>query len=262
MEHNHFLYAVKLFGAKNYVAISQFVGTRTPKQVRTHAQKYQMKLQREAKKRRAQAAAVVAVTAPGAAAAAAAAAAAMCGGGERGLPLAGLAGMPGMAGMPFMSVPMALPGLQEGFGVEGVKSECDAARSTSTCPMVDEGEVSTDEGLLEDDEEITVSAYSPVSNDEDVEDAMRVDSDDVDVVGDGLVDGLMQQAASGDVFKKNPSLNNLADYDDFMRRITNAVQDSRHPSDHVFDDSGNDLDMDLLDSSKKEQFDDSLLVDL
>lgn len=60
MEHNQFLYAGRLFGAKNYVAISQYVGTRTPKQVRTHAQKYQMKLEREARKRRAHAAAIAA----------------------------------------------------------------------------------------------------------------------------------------------------------------------------------------------------------
>eukprot|EP00177_Eucheuma_denticulatum_P002238 GFKZ01004014.1.p1 GENE.GFKZ01004014.1~~GFKZ01004014.1.p1 ORF type:complete len:323 (-),score=51.59 GFKZ01004014.1:492-1460(-) len=48
-EHSLFLYATKVYGPKNYAAISQFVQTRTPKQVRTHAQKYQIKLEREAK---------------------------------------------------------------------------------------------------------------------------------------------------------------------------------------------------------------------
>jgi hypothetical protein len=40
-----------MFGPKNYVAISNFVGTRTPKQVRSHSQKYQLRLAREARKR-------------------------------------------------------------------------------------------------------------------------------------------------------------------------------------------------------------------
>lgn len=48
-EHSLFLYATSMFGPRNYAAISQVVGTRTPKQVRTHAQKYQMRLEREAK---------------------------------------------------------------------------------------------------------------------------------------------------------------------------------------------------------------------
>lgn len=89
---------------------------------------------------------------------------------------------------------------------------------------------------------------------------MSVDSDYLDLVGDALVDGLFQEAASGGVFKKNPILNNPADYDYFNRRITNAVQYSRHPSDHVFDDSWTYLDMDVMYFSKKKQFDDSLFV--
>mmetsp|Transcript_5836 Transcript_5836/g.11530 ORF Transcript_5836/g.11530 Transcript_5836/m.11530 type:complete len:341 (+) Transcript_5836:151-1173(+) len=46
-EHEKFLYASRKFGPKNYAAISQYVGTRNPKQVRTHAQKYEMRLARE-----------------------------------------------------------------------------------------------------------------------------------------------------------------------------------------------------------------------
>lgn len=110
MDHIHVSNTVKLFGEKHYVAIYQFVGTRTRKQVRTHAKKYQIKLQRESKNRRAKAASLVTVTAPGATADAAAAAA-MCGSGERGLSRAGFAGIPGR---PFISVPMALPRLNKG----------------------------------------------------------------------------------------------------------------------------------------------------
>lgn len=51
MEHNLFLAAVQLYGAKNYVEISRYVGSRTPKQVRSHSQKYQLRLKREATKR-------------------------------------------------------------------------------------------------------------------------------------------------------------------------------------------------------------------
>eukprot|EP00189_Rhodosorus_marinus_P009776 CAMPEP_0184741342 /NCGR_PEP_ID=MMETSP0315-20130426/4355_1 /TAXON_ID=101924 /ORGANISM="Rhodosorus marinus, Strain UTEX LB 2760" /LENGTH=287 /DNA_ID=CAMNT_0027211547 /DNA_START=96 /DNA_END=959 /DNA_ORIENTATION=- len=46
-EHRKFLEGRKLYGPKNYAAISAVVGTRTPKQVRTHAQKYEMRLVRE-----------------------------------------------------------------------------------------------------------------------------------------------------------------------------------------------------------------------
>uniref|UniRef100_A0A7S0BTN9 HTH myb-type domain-containing protein n=1 Tax=Rhodosorus marinus TaxID=101924 RepID=A0A7S0BTN9_9RHOD len=46
-EHSNFLVACEKFGSRNYVAISQFVGTRTPKQVRTHVQKYEVRLIRE-----------------------------------------------------------------------------------------------------------------------------------------------------------------------------------------------------------------------
>lgn len=48
-EHEHFLEAVAEYGEKAYVAISNYVETRTPKQVRTHAQKFQMKMARLAK---------------------------------------------------------------------------------------------------------------------------------------------------------------------------------------------------------------------
>uniref|UniRef100_A0A7S2ZYC5 HTH myb-type domain-containing protein n=2 Tax=Rhodosorus marinus TaxID=101924 RepID=A0A7S2ZYC5_9RHOD len=46
-EHRKFLEGRKLYGPKNYAAISAVVRTRTPKQVRTHAQKYEMRLVRE-----------------------------------------------------------------------------------------------------------------------------------------------------------------------------------------------------------------------
>lgn len=48
-EHERFLEAVAEYGEKAYVAISNYVETRTPKQVRTHAQKFQMKMARLAK---------------------------------------------------------------------------------------------------------------------------------------------------------------------------------------------------------------------
>eukprot|EP00181_Compsopogon_caeruleus_P006580 CAMPEP_0184682540 /NCGR_PEP_ID=MMETSP0312-20130426/7636_1 /TAXON_ID=31354 /ORGANISM="Compsopogon coeruleus, Strain SAG 36.94" /LENGTH=312 /DNA_ID=CAMNT_0027134269 /DNA_START=449 /DNA_END=1384 /DNA_ORIENTATION=+ len=47
-EHQRFLKGVARFGPRNYAAISECVKTRTPKQVRTHAQKYEMRLAREA----------------------------------------------------------------------------------------------------------------------------------------------------------------------------------------------------------------------
>lgn len=43
-EHERFLEAMAAYGEKQYVAISNYVETRTPKQVRTHAQKFQMKM--------------------------------------------------------------------------------------------------------------------------------------------------------------------------------------------------------------------------
>lgn len=48
-EHERFLEAVAQYGEKAYVAISNYVETRTPKQVRTHAQKFQMKMARLAR---------------------------------------------------------------------------------------------------------------------------------------------------------------------------------------------------------------------
>lgn len=49
-EHQLFLEAISKFGHKNLRAISAFVGTRNQTQVRTHSQKYFMKLMREAQK--------------------------------------------------------------------------------------------------------------------------------------------------------------------------------------------------------------------
>lgn len=51
-EHQRFLAAIKTCGPKNYVQIAEIVGTRNAKQVRTHAQKFQKKLEREETKRR------------------------------------------------------------------------------------------------------------------------------------------------------------------------------------------------------------------
>lgn len=48
-EHERFLEAIAEYGEKAYVAISNYVETRTPKQVRTHAQKFQMKMARLAR---------------------------------------------------------------------------------------------------------------------------------------------------------------------------------------------------------------------
>ncbi|KAJ8905360.1 hypothetical protein NDN08_001867 [Rhodosorus marinus] len=50
-EHSRFLVACEKFGSRNYVAISSFVGSRTPKQVRTHVQKYEVRLMRESNSR-------------------------------------------------------------------------------------------------------------------------------------------------------------------------------------------------------------------
>lgn len=82
-EHQRFLTAVAACGAKNYSQISEFVGTRNARQVRTHAQKFQQKLQREESKRKGTGVASVtdASLAAQAAATVAATAAAMSGGG-------------------------------------------------------------------------------------------------------------------------------------------------------------------------------------
>jgi len=50
-EHARFLEGIRLHGEKNYVAVSEVVRTRTAKQVRTHLQKYLMRLARLAKQR-------------------------------------------------------------------------------------------------------------------------------------------------------------------------------------------------------------------
>ncbi len=51
-EHERFLAAIKTCGAKSYNRIAELVGTRNARQVRTHAQKFQKKLEREEAKRR------------------------------------------------------------------------------------------------------------------------------------------------------------------------------------------------------------------
>mmetsp|Transcript_6547 Transcript_6547/g.17557 ORF Transcript_6547/g.17557 Transcript_6547/m.17557 type:complete len:510 (-) Transcript_6547:172-1701(-) len=47
-EHERFLEGVRLYGMKNYNTIAKLVGTRNAQQVRTHAQKFEMRLAREA----------------------------------------------------------------------------------------------------------------------------------------------------------------------------------------------------------------------
>ena len=44
-EHKLFLVGVQKFGGRNYKALSEHIKTRTPTQVRTHLQKYLLKLQ-------------------------------------------------------------------------------------------------------------------------------------------------------------------------------------------------------------------------
>lgn len=51
-EHQRFLAGVKACGPKNYLQISEYVGTRNAKQVRTHAQKFQKRREREEAKLR------------------------------------------------------------------------------------------------------------------------------------------------------------------------------------------------------------------
>lgn len=297
MEHNQFLYAVKLFGPKNYVAISQFVGTRTPKQVRTHAQKYQMKLEREAKKRRAQAAAVAAVSAPGAAAAAAAAIAAVEQRIHHSLPhtFQGIHTIPGIPPHHAAAAIHAatIPGIQHFPGIPTIpmninpihnqivrqqqqkvaqthvnmqknkrngRKDSDAAQSTSTCPTVEDG---SNGGDIQS-EAIQETALSPISNDSVPATASAMIDDEKKKSN---IDVIMQTTTPPPVplypgLKKNASLGNLADYDDFMRRFTNAVE-HRPENTQMFDSDSNDLDMDLLETDgKTEQFDDSLLADL
>lgn len=50
-EHQRFLHGLGLFGSKDIKAISRHVGTRSATQVRTHAQKYYLRLQREQSKK-------------------------------------------------------------------------------------------------------------------------------------------------------------------------------------------------------------------
>lgn len=51
-EHQRFLIAWNTHGPKNYGQIAEYVGTRNAKQVRTHAQKFQKKLEREEEKQK------------------------------------------------------------------------------------------------------------------------------------------------------------------------------------------------------------------
>mmetsp|Transcript_7325 Transcript_7325/g.13072 ORF Transcript_7325/g.13072 Transcript_7325/m.13072 type:complete len:402 (+) Transcript_7325:305-1510(+) len=46
-EHERFLSACRMFGARKYIQIAEYVGTRSAKQVRTHSQKYEIRLVRE-----------------------------------------------------------------------------------------------------------------------------------------------------------------------------------------------------------------------
>lgn len=267
MEHNQFLYAVKLFGPKNYVAISQFVGTRTPKQVRTHAQKYQMKLEREARKRRAVSSVV------------------MVGGGPAGAglgvssPAAAAAAAAAMTSPPQILSPVSV--MNTGFGDDGLRAakdnmfmsnpacstdslsdiECTeqdlrkASTDASTaldvpCPVIDDEETSMD--FLQD------TASSPVSTDG-FEDA---DMPIADVCDDVLIGGVPEPASLGAAFRKNASLTNLADYDDFMRKITAAVHD-RVDNLGVYDAAAHLIEVDNITApAKTEQFEDSLLMDL
>jgi SHAQKYF class myb-like DNA-binding protein len=50
-EHERFLVAMHLYGRKDMRSISNYVGTRTPVQVRSHAQKYFLRLEREIESR-------------------------------------------------------------------------------------------------------------------------------------------------------------------------------------------------------------------
>mmetsp|Transcript_10307 Transcript_10307/g.18573 ORF Transcript_10307/g.18573 Transcript_10307/m.18573 type:complete len:341 (-) Transcript_10307:361-1383(-) len=50
-EHQRYLVARAKYGEKDFVSISKFVGTRTPRQVRTHGEKFQKKMIREQARR-------------------------------------------------------------------------------------------------------------------------------------------------------------------------------------------------------------------
>lgn len=288
MEHNQFLYAVKLFGPKNYVAISQFVGTRTPKQVRTHAQKYQMKLEREARKRRAQAAQAAAVaaaavpgTAAAAAAAAAVAAAAACDDQHMMYVMGGaynaytresiMAGLPPRAPIPAGEGDAEVP-------VVDTKVKAEAAEGSSGSACTGGDDVGPVDATCTDFDMLRDTTGSPMSNDDDT--SGNVIGEDVVVMVDdngGMVhhiSGAMPAntmpapAPSFPGFRKNSSLGNLADYDDFMRKITTAVNDdqreSRRDMFQSTNDDDSDLEMDgiLTTRVKSEQFEDSLLAEL
>lgn len=266
MEHNQFLYAVKLFGPKNYVAISQFVGTRTPKQVRTHAQKYQMKLEREARKRRAVSSVVVVGGGPN-----------VSGMGVSS-PAAAVVTSP-----PQIASPVSV--MHTGLGDDGLQitkgsmfmtdaacstdslsdiecTERDFQRnSTGATPNMDVPCSSSVQLAVLGGDSIDFlrdSASSPISSD-------SYDDADVsigDVCDDVLTGEVPDPVPLSAGFRKNASLTNLADYDDFMRKITAAVHDR---ADHVpvYDGSAHLIEVDNITAPvKTEQFEDALLMDL
>jgi hypothetical protein len=124
------------------------------------------------------------------------------------------------------------------------------------------------------------SASSPVSSDS-LEDMEDVDDTTYQEQNSGTVSRSAAACAGPDMlsidvpapvalgngFRKNASLTNLADYDDFMRKITAAVNDRVDHSPMVFEGSSHlsiimdDTD-DLETPVKTEQFEDSLLVDM
>lgn len=302
LEHNQFLYGVKLFGAKNYVAISQLVGTRTSKQVRTHAQKYQMKLEREAKKRRTQASAISMGTTS---------AAPMHFTSATSIPVP-------HGGLDLQSVPFALslpfpynegkmvatsfgsgidglqvPGMQRMYGhtvVRGhsVKEEVGIQSGFEnvgvSCAVDDDDDDDDDEDDDDDDDD---NGDEQMDGDGDkVEDVdmegcesatSRANTESDELKGDIMTDGIPFEEVEAKIkneecedidiesekeLKGHGDLTNLSDYDDFMRGIAAVVEDERDTNE-LFDDDGNNLAIDLLhDDDKREDFSDSLLVDM
>lgn len=300
MEHNQFLYAGRLFGPKNYVAISQYVGTRTPKQVRTHAQKYQMKLEREARKRSAHAAAVAAAGAPAAAVAAATAAceqqrvsalapfgahtpneAAAWHAAAASAFMANFAVYPAaahsalhhpvphayaaqvahamrVAGAPHvatMAAPPATPTVPKSESVvtgESGDVSSGANSSRTSCATVAQAVEpatalfsaleSSPDGL----EYLRDTACSPVSNDSSNSDVLMM----VDEKG-----GVVKSMAAAHTRANSSSVGNLADYDEFMRKVGDGS--------NTFGDSESDVDLEILTSPvRTDQFEQSLLNEM
>lgn len=209
VEHNQFLWAVTCFGPKNYVAISQFVGTRTPKQVRTHAQKYQMKLEREASKRRATAAALAAT---------------------RSEEIGRVDEDDGEEGK------MDLDGVEKVDSLELMEQNGEGITGAAPPPTP---AIGTQGGL----DWLRDLSCSPVSRDSSEEDLMLSELGEDSVIPSST----MQVQAT---LKKNSSLANLADYDEFYKKLTNASNQKTV-----------DKDEDMLDDSQPEasHFGDSLL---